>query len=129
MVEIFFARSRASMATLNINRVLSRPFSRGDSGVIVDIRDSWEEAVRSNARKNQTATRMTDMYMVRLVQSGHLDDENPVHHREGSSSGHFRSTDQRDSPRSGVAQGTFRDSQVLITYPLHFQPERRSRKS
>ena len=128
MVEIFFARSRASMATFNTNRVLSRPFSRGDSGVIVDIRGSWEEAVRSNARKNQTAARMTDIYMVRLVQSGHLDDENPVHHREGSSSGHFRSTDQRDSPRSGVAQGTLRDSQVLITYPLHFQPERRSRK-
>ena len=49
MLEISFARFRASMAILSEERTASRPFGRWDLVAIVGTRDSWEKAVGAQA--------------------------------------------------------------------------------
>jgi len=54
MLEIFSARSMASMAAFNKETALSRPFGRWDSVAMVETQGSWEETVGEQAvRKNQ----------------------------------------------------------------------------
>ena len=56
MLEIFSARSMASMAAFNKETVFSRPFGRRDSVAMVETEGSYEEAVWGAAvtlRKNQ----------------------------------------------------------------------------